>query len=54
MIIDPLFDYPSPPEDMQNLHDRSNYVMDPFWDPLNVKTKSAVDQNALNHAFETY
>ncbi len=54
VVVEPLFDYPSPPEEMQNLRDRSDYVMAHFWDKLDVKNKTAVDQNALNHAFETY
>lgn len=54
IVIEPLFDYPSPPEEMENLGERSDYVMDHFWDSLNVKNKGTVDQNALNHAFETY
>lgn len=54
VLIAPLFEYPVPPDDMENLHDRSDYLMEHFWDPLDVKNKNTVDQNALNHAFEVY
>lgn len=54
VLIEPLFKYPTPPEEMENLGDLSDYVMDHFWDGLDVKTKTTVDQNALNHAFDTY
>lgn len=54
VVIAPLFDYPVPPEDLETLTERTNYLMDHFWDKLNVKNKNAVDQNALNHAFDTY
>lgn len=54
LIIEPLFEYPSAPEEMDGLADRSNYLMEHFWDPMNFKEKSSVDQNALNDAFMTY
>lgn len=54
VIVQPLFEYPVPPDDIVSLEDRSDYIMDHFWDALDVKNKETVDQNALNHAFEVY
>lgn len=54
IVIEPLFEYPTPPEEIVNLQDRSNYLMDHFWDSMNFKSKNAVDQNALNDAFSVY
>lgn len=54
IIIEPLFEYPSPPEDYDGLTERSDYLMDHFWDAFNFADKSAVDQNALNDAFLVY
>lgn len=54
IIIEPLFEYPVPPEDMDNLQDRSAYLLEHFWDKMDFKEKSTVDQNALNDAFAVY
>lgn len=54
LVIEPLFEYPTPPDTMANLTARSNYIVDNFWTPMDFKSKSTVDQNALNHAFEVY
>jgi len=54
IVIAPLFEYPSAPEDMDRLQDRSDYLIEHFWDPMNFKDKTSVDQNALNDAFTTY
>lgn len=52
--IDPLFEYPVAPEDIQNLTDKSNWLMQHFWDSMDFKKKDAVNQAALNDAFRTY
>lgn len=54
IYIDPLFEYPVAPEDLPDLQSRSEYVMTHFWDNMDFKSKSTVDQNALNDAFSTY
>lgn len=54
IVIEPLFEYPSAPEDLEGLQERSDYLMDHFWDKMDFKKKQAVDQNALNDAFYTY
>lgn len=47
IIIEPLFEYPTPPEEFEGLTERSNYLMDHFWDSFDFTRKTAVDQNAL-------
>ncbi|MDE5885955.1 MAG: DUF5106 domain-containing protein [Muribaculaceae bacterium] len=52
--IEPLFEYPVAPEELPDMYEKSNYLIEHFWDQMNFKSKSAVDQNALNHAFKVY
>lgn len=54
VILEPLFEYPSPPENMEDLQQRSEWLLTHFWDKMDFKKKAAVDQNALNHAFGIY
>ena len=54
IIIEPLFEYPAPPEDMEGLQERSDYLMNHFWDVFDFSRTGAVDQNALNDAFNVY
>lgn len=54
ITIEPLFEYPTAPEDLTNLTDKSNYLIDHFWDTLDFKSEKALDQNALNDAFRVY
>lgn len=54
IVIEPLFDYPQAPDSLQNLETRSDWLMEHFWDKMDFKTKSTVDQNALNDAFGVY
>ncbi len=54
IVIEPLFEYPIAPEDMVSLQDKSDYLMEHFWDSMDLKEKTSVDQNALNDAFATY
>lgn len=54
LTIPPLFVYPTAPENLTELSDRSDYLVEHFWDKFNLKNKHAVDQNALNHAFSVY
>lgn len=54
VMIPPLFEYPTAPDDSPSLEARTNYLMDHFWDPFDFKNSKIVDQNALNHAFSVY
>lgn len=54
LIVEPLFEYPTAPDTMSNLYDRSDWLMRHFWDTMNLKDKNTVDQNALNDAFQVY
>ncbi len=54
IIIEPIFEYPTPPEEFEGLTERSNYLMDHFWDSFDFTRKTAVDQNALNDAFGVF
>ncbi len=53
IVIKPLFEYPVAPENLVSLEDKSNYLMEHFWDALDVKSKS-VSQHALDDAFNVY
>lgn len=52
--IEPLFEYIQAPEDLSSLQEKSDYLVEHFWDNMDFKTKDAVDQTALNHAFKVY
>ena len=54
IYIEPLFQYPVAPEEIVSLDDKSNWLMEHFWDAFDFKSKDAVDQNALNDAFNVY
>lgn len=54
IIIEPLFEYPVAPEELVGLQDKSDYLMEHFWDKMDFKSKKAIDQNALNDAFRVY
>lgn len=54
IVVEPLFQYPVPPDTMTNLLDRANFLVDNFWTPMDFKSGAAVDQNALNDAFNVY
>ena len=52
--IDPLFEYPVAPEEMESLNEKCNYLVKNFWNNFDFKKKTAVDQYALNAAFQVY
>lgn len=54
ILVPSLFEYVVAPDDLPDLQSRTDYLMDHFWDPFDFKAHNAVDQNALNHAFEVY
>lgn len=54
MYLDPLFEYPVAPEDISGFTEKCNWLAENFWNPLDIKSKDAVDQARLNHAFQVY
>lgn len=52
--IKPLFEYPVAPEEMESLEDKCNYLVKNFWNDFDFKSKTSVDQYALNEAFQVY
>lgn len=52
--IEPLFEYPVAPDDLESLNDKCNFLVKNFWDKFNFKGKNPVDQYALNAAFQVY
>lgn len=54
IVVAPLFEYPVAPEELENLQERTDWLMDNFWLPMDFKNTSSVDQNALNDAFNVY
>lgn len=54
VIVEPLFEYPVAPEELETLQEKCNYIVKNFWNDFNFKNKTSVDQNALNDAFMVY
>lgn len=54
IVLEPLFEYPVAPDSISTLQGKSDYLMRHFWDGMDFKTKTTVDQNALNDAFKVY
>ena len=54
IIIPPLFNYPVAPEDLPDLQTKSDWLMDHFWDEMDLKSTESVNQAALNDAFSVY
>ncbi len=54
MYVEPLFEYPIAPEEILDFREKCNWLAENFWNSLDIKTKDAVDQTKLNHAFQTY
>lgn len=52
LVLPPLFEYPVAPDDMP-WEERSNWLVEHFWDNFDFKQKS-VGQSQLIHAFRTY
>lgn len=52
--IDPLFEYPMAPEEMTSIQDRSNWLIEHFWDKMDFKNKSAQNQVAVNDAMMVF
>lgn len=54
IYLEPLFEYPVAPETLEGLTERCNWLVEHFWEPLDIKNKNTVNQAALNHAFGVY
>lgn len=54
IVIEPLFDYPVAPEELEGLGEKTDYLVKNFWNNFDFKKAKVVDQHALNDAFETY
>lgn len=52
--IEPLFEYPVAPDDLESLEERCNYLVKNFWNNFDFKSKKPLDQYALNEAFQVY
>lgn len=52
--VNALFEYPVAPESLEGIEAKSIYLVEHFWDALDTKSKKAVDQSALSHAFSVY
>lgn len=52
--IEPLFEYPVPPDECESLTERCEYLVKNFWNNFDFKKKEPVDQHALNAAFGVY
>ncbi len=54
IYVDPLFDYPVAPDSIPDLTGKSEWIVEHFWDKMDFKNKTAVDQNAMNDAVSVY
>lgn len=52
--VNALFEYPVAPEEISGITEKSNWLMDNFWNNFSIKKVKSVDQAALNHAFAVY
>lgn len=54
IMVDPLFEYPVAPEEIKTLGEKSNWIMQHFWDKMDFSQKAAVNQAAVNDAMRVY
>lgn len=54
LYIDPLFEYPSAPESIEQFNEKCNWLVENFWKPMDVNPKATVDQTKLSDAFKVY
>lgn len=54
IYIQPLFQYPVAPDSLPTLGEKSDYLVEHFWNGMNFKEKTTVDQNALNDAMSVF
>ena len=48
ITIEPLFEYPVAPEEIVTLSDKSNWLMQHFWDNMDFKKKAEVDKSVAS------
>jgi len=54
VVLPPLFEYPTAPEDLPDLESKSNYIITNFWRSFDFNQKNTVGQAQLNHAFKVF
>lgn len=54
IYLAPLFEYPSAPEEITDFNEKCGWLVDNFWNQLDVKSTQPVDQARLNDAFGVY
>ena len=54
IMVEPIFEYPVAPEEISTLSDKSNWIMQHFWDKMDFKQKTALNQAAVNDAMRVY
>lgn len=54
ITVQSLFEYPMAPDELEGIEAKSEWLVEHFWDKLDEKNKKAVDQTALNHAFNVF
>lgn len=54
VVVQSLFEYPVAPDELVSINERSNWVIEHFWEPLDIKSSKVHDQSAFNHAFSVY
>lgn len=54
IVVQPLFEYPTAPDEIEGLTPKSEWLLEHFWDSMDLRNKETVDQNALNDAFSVY
>lgn len=52
--VQPLFEYPVAPDELESIQDKCDYLVKEFWEKFDFKQKNPVDQYALNNAFQVY
>ena len=54
IMVDPLFEYPVAPEEITTLGEKSNWLIQHFWDNMDFKNQGALNQAAVNDAVKVY
>lgn len=54
IMVEPLFEYPVAPEEINTLAGKSEWLMQHFWDNMDFKKKEALNQAAVNDAMKVY
>lgn len=54
VYLSPLFEYPTAPEELGSMEEKCTWIVENFWNPMDFKSTTPVDQAKLNHAFGVY